>query len=145
MYTRLDELLSIRNEPVIIVGSDALACNGLVSGYNVNIVNTPYKAMNGVQVNGLIYEYFHLQDINNCVEVKHNLFIPTAERSIIDCILWQEENKDEGFLIEALQTYQEQGHKVSDLYECADHYLVPHEVVDYWWKEAEEDTEMSMG
>jgi hypothetical protein len=145
MHTRLDELLSIRKEPVIIVGSDALAHNGLVSGYNINIVNTPYKTMNGVQVNGLVYEYFHLQDINNCNEVKHNLFVPTAERSLIDCMLWQEENKDEGFLIEALQTYQEQGHKASDLYECADHYLVPHEVVDYWWKEAEEDTEMSMG
>ena len=77
-------------------------------------------------------------------EMEKGVYVPTSERAIIDCMVWQDENRDEGFLIEALQTYQEK-HKVSDLYECADNYLVPHEVVDYWWKEAEEEDDMSMG
>ena len=140
------EVAEERDYPVVIVGFDALARNGLVSGYNSAVINTNHKFMNKVQVNGLIFEFYHLWDNENYLtEISPNLYLPTAERAIIDCMVWQKENMDEGFLIEALQTYQYNGHKVEDLYECADHYLVPHEVVDYWWKEAEEEDDMSMG
>lgn len=135
-----------RNYPTVIVGFDALARNGLVSGYNSAVVDTNCVYMNNVQINGVIFEFYHLHDNEHYLnEISHNLYLPTPERAIIDCMVWQTENKDEGFLIEALQTYQSQGHKPEDLYECADHYLVPHEVIDYWWKEAEEEDDMSMG
>lgn len=135
-----------RKDKTVVVGSNALAVNGLVSGYNIHIVQTRYKEMNKVPMKDIIFEFYHLWDNENYLtEISPNLYLPTAERAIIDCMVWQKENMDEGFLIEALQTYQYNGHKVEDLYECADHYLVPHEVVDYWWKEAEEEDDMSMG
>lgn len=135
-----------RKDKTVIVGSNALAANGLVSGYNIHIVQTRYKEMNKVPMRDIVFEFYHLWDSENYLtEISPNLYLPTSERAIIDCIVWQKENMDEGFLIEALQTYQYNGHKVEDLYECADHYLVPHEVVDYWWKEAEEEDDMSMG
>lgn len=135
-----------RKDKTVMVGSNALAANGLVSGYNIHIVQTRYKEMNKVPMKDIIFEFYHLWDNENYLtEISPNLYLPTAERAIIDCMVWQKENMDEGFLIEALQTYQYNGHKVEDLYECADHYLVPHEVVDYWWKEAEEEDDMSMG
>lgn len=135
-----------RKDKTVVVGSNALAANGLVSGYNIHIVQTRYKEMNKVPMKDIIFEFYHLWDNENYLtEISPNLYLPTAERAIIDCMVWQKENMDEGFLIEALQTYQYNGHKVEDLYECADHYLVPHEVVDYWWKEAEEEDDMSMG
>lgn len=140
-----DEFVKNRKDNTLLVGSSALAANGLVSGYAGYFVLTPVKPMDGVPLNNVVFEYYHFHDDYSLREIQPRLYVPSAERAIIDCMTWQEENKDEGFLIEALQTYQEQGHKVSDLYECADHYLVPYEVVDYWWKEAEEDTEMSMG
>ena len=101
--------------------------------------------MNNVPLDDVVFEHYHLHDRKYLIRVKPRLYLPTPERAIIDCMVWQDENRDEGFLIEALQTYQYQGHKVSDLYECADHYLVPHEVVNYWWKEAEEEDDISMG
>lgn len=135
-----------RKDKTVVVGSNALAANGLVSGYNIHIVQTRYKEMNKVPMKDIIFEFYHLWDNENYLtEISPNLYLPTAERAIIDCMVWQKENMDEGFLIEALQTYQYNGHKVEDLYECADHYLVPHEVIDYWWKEAEEEDDMSMG
>jgi hypothetical protein len=140
-----DEFVKNRKDDTLLVGSSALAANGLVSGYAGYFIWTPVKSMDGVPLNNVTFEHYHLNDDYELREIKPRLFLPSSERAIIDCIVWQEENMDEGFLIEALQSYQEEGHKASDLYECADHYLVPHEVIDYWWKEAEEDTEMSMG
>jgi hypothetical protein len=101
--------------------------------------------MDGVYLQPLMFEHYHFHDDYALTDIGNNFLLPSQERAIIDCIVWQEENRDEGFLIESLQTYQQHGHHVSDLYECADHYLVPHNVVDYWWKEALDDTEMSMG
>lgn len=135
-----------REDKTVIVGSNALAANGLVAGYTIHIVQTKYRIMNKVPMKDIIFEFYHLWDNEHYLtEISPNLYLPTAERAIIDCMVWQKENMDEGFLIEALQTYQYKGHKAEDLYECADHYLVPHEVVDYWWKEAEDEGDMSMG
>ena len=134
-----------RDCATLLVGESALSHNGLVSGYNHYVINTDIQPMDKVSIGTITFEYWHLNDYLYTTEIQSRLFIPTPERAIIDCIIWQNKNYDEGFLIEALQTYQEQKHDVSDLYECADHYLVPHEVVDYWWQEALEESDMSMG
>ena len=142
----LKEFVKNRKIETILVGPSALAANGLVAGYTGYFVNTPYKFMNGVPIDDIVLEFYHINIDNDYLKkLGDRLYTPTPERAIIDTIIWQDENGTEGFLIEALQSYQEKGHKVSDLYECAEHYLVPHEVVDYWWKEALEDTDMSMG
>lgn len=130
----------------ILVADTALSMHGLVSGYAYTAVYTPHALIDRVHVSGgVLLQHYHFNDDYELVKQDNGAYLPSAERCLIDCMVWQDENRDEGFLIEALQTYQQMGHKVEDLYECADHYLVPHEVVDYWWHEAEEDTEMSMG
>lgn len=134
-----------KNEKRILVGSTALHYNGLANGYDIRVVYTPFAYMDKVCLPPLLFEHYHVHDDYHLRELDGGFLLPLEDRAIIDCMICQKENCDEGFLIEALQTYQQHGHKVSDLYECADHYLVPHDVVDYWWKEAEEDTEMSMG
>lgn len=139
------EFTSDRKLKTLIVGETALACNSLVSGYNHWTVYTDEILMDKVPLGIITFEFYHCHDGKYLKEIYPNVYLPTPERAIIDTIIWQDENGTEGFLIEALQSYKEKGHKVSDLYECAEHYLVPHEVVDYWWKEALEDTDMSMG
>lgn len=128
-----------------VVGFSALAFHGLVNGYDCLCKLAQCSAMDGVCINGVKYEWYHIHDKNNFILIVGNKEYPTAERAIVDCILWQHRNYDEGFLIEALQSYQQQGHNVEDLYEVADFYKLDRRAVDYWWKEAEEDSEMSMG
>lgn len=141
-----EEFAKKRKAKTVIVGSNALASYGLVSGYNMHCIQTDCKSLNGVSLDNVVFEYYRLWDNDNYLnKVGDNLYCPTPERAIIDCIVWQNENRDEGFLIEALQTYQQRGHHVEDLYECADHYLVPREVVNYWWQEALDEEDMSMG
>ena len=132
-------------DSISIVGFSALAFHGLVTGYDCLCRLAQCSAMDGVCINGIKYEWYHIHDIENFIINVEGKRYPTAERAIIDCILWQHRNYDEGFLIEALQSYQQQGHKVEDLYEVADFYKLDRRAVNYWWKEAEEDSEMSMG
>lgn len=139
------EVANERNFDTVLSGETALSMNGLVSGYDHFILNTPDKPMDYVSLGPVMFQYYHINSDKYLSKICDKVFLPTPERAIIDTMIWYKENGTEGFLIEALQTYQEQGHKIEDLYECADHYLVPHEVVNYWWQEALEDSEMSMG
>ena len=126
----------------LVVGESALAIHGLVNGYNV-MTDTP--ALNNCVLDLVVFRFWYFDDLNYTKEVYPRMYVPTPERAIIDCIVWQSKNYEEGLLIEALQTYQQQGHNIEDLYEVADFYKLDRRVVDYWWKEAEEDSEMSMG
>lgn len=144
-YT-FEDFVRNRGFETIVVSDTAFSMHGLVSGYVYIAVYTPYTGIDRIHIAGnVLLEHYHFHDEYALTKQPSGVYLPSAERCLIDCMVWQNENCDEGFLIEALQTYQQRGHKVEDLYECADHYLVPHEVVDYWWKEAEEDSEMSMG
>ena len=129
----------------LVVGESALAIHGLVNGYNVYHVMTDTPALNNCVLDLVVFRFWYFDDLNYTKEVYPRMYVPTPERAIIDCIVWQSKNYEEGLLIEALQTYQQQGHNVEDLYEVADFYKLDRRVVDYWWKEAEEDSEMSMG
>ena len=127
------------------VGQDALANVGLVNRYGCSNIVTEYERLNMLIVFNVVYEYFHFRDTAYLRKLDDGSYTPTAERALIDCMTWQTKNHDEGMLIEALQNYQRMGHKPEDLYECADHYNLDHIVVDYWWKEALEESDMSMG
>lgn len=144
--TSLEELVRDRAGNTFVVGESALACAGLISGYNHIVVWTPEPLMDRVRSGRIIFQHWHLHDTEFCGNATNlSIFYPSAEKAIIDTILWQHKYYNEGFLIEALQTYQSQKHVVSDLYECANHYLIPIEMIQYWWKEAEEESDMSMG
>lgn len=141
-----DTFVKERGIVTTLVGISALEANGLVAGYNCYFVWTPYEFMNGVPIDDVVLEYYHFNDDYGLVEFSDRLFIPSGERAIIDTIAWIEKNGCEEFVIEAIQKYcYVYGHKVSDLYECANHYSISNETVDYWWNEAMNEMDMSMG
>lgn len=129
---------------ILLVGSTALAYNHLIYDGSPTTVWTACKPLDGVIGERVVYQHYHFSDMEFTIHVFDNVYMPNAEKAILDSIVWFPENLNEGYLIEALQTYQEHNDK-SKLYECADYYKVPHEFVDYWWKEAEEAPDMSMG
>lgn len=133
----------------ILTQNSALNYAGLIYWYpNCIDVLTNYNELNNVTF--YLTTYYYKPAMNN----KHytrpskdnpNLLIPTRERALVDYMLYQDEYGDEGLLIEALQNYLEQFKDMDKLYEVADFYKLPRETVDYWIKEAEEETSMSMG
>jgi hypothetical protein len=144
MSTDIKEFARNRAKKTILVGESALALNHLIYGLSYWEIYTNVESMNMCSVDNVIFGYYHFHDDYGLKEISENLYLPSAEKAIFDTIVWLPENANEGFLIEALQSYQEHNDK-SKLYECADHYGVPHEFIDYWWKEAEEESDMSMG
>lgn len=75
-----------------------------------------------------------------------NLLIPTQERALVDYIKLEEEYGDEGILIESLQSYLAQhSDNLEKLYEVADFFKLPREELEYWLKEAREESYMSEG
>ena len=128
----------------ILTGNIALSMNKLIYGASPVSVCTKHAEIDGCSTPYGVYEYYHFKDKDFLMEIMEGIYLPSPEKAILDAIVWLPENSNEGYLIEALQTYQENNDK-SKLYEVADHYKVPHEFVDYWWKEAEEESDMSMG
>lgn len=129
----------------IVTMNTALARNGLVyfSPVYLDIASKAACSKSGI-----------MRYLNTNTDTEHytrpskdnpNLLIPTRERALVDYMLYQDEYGDEGLLIEALQNYLEQFKDMDKLYEVADFYKLPRETVDYWIKEAEEETSMSMG
>lgn len=143
----LEILSSQLKSNILVVGNSAIARNGLAYDMYPISIYTNCRPLNGIHVDNLVYEAYHFNDLYLCKEIKPNVFLPTPEKAIFDAIVWLPENMNEGTLIEALQTYQEwYGNSGKQkLYEVADHYGVPYEFIDYWWKEAEEESDMSMG
>lgn len=64
---------------------------------------------------------------------------------MVDTITFLDKNYIEGPLIESLQTYLYRNKDLSKLREVTDFYNLPMSTLDYWIKEAEEETDMSMG
>lgn len=141
------ELSELRRqgEPAIIVGSYNLAMLRLIYDSTSVSILTNCRSIDMCQGVNLRYEYYHFRDDFELKEIAPNVFLPSAERAIVDTIVWLAKNYNEGALIEALQSYQQMGKDKSGLYRVADHYEVPHSCVDYWWEEAENETDMSMG
>ena len=143
----LSDLANKLNQNILIVGDSALSLNKLIYDMSPISLLTNNVHLNRCPSINYRNEYYHFNDLYLCTEISHGVYLPTIEKAIIDTIVWLPENMNEGSLIEALQSYQQMcgdGGK-QKLYEVADYYKVPHEFVDYWWKEAEEESDMSMG
>lgn len=135
---------NIITERRVLCGPCALARAGLVTYSTVLLfLQTPYKEVDGVSTVYVTYWYYDNIDYDYCVSPgSENPLIlhPTKERAIIDylrCERWC----DEGVLIEALHSYLTFFRDDKKLYECADHFGVQREVVDYWIKETLEDVQ----
>lgn len=143
------KILQLRNlcedDRCIIVGDASLYMNQLCYGYSPIAVYTKYRDIDGCITPYGVFEAYHFNDLNYCKEVLERVYLPTPERALVDTIVWLPENCNEGQLIESLQTYQYKVHNKDKLYEVADYYKTPRCFIDYWWKEAEEESDMSMG
>ena len=144
---QLKEFVENRDCDTIAVGATALSLNHLIYGECYYCINTTCKSMDCISLGNVVFEAYHFQDTHLCTKMSNGVYLPTAEKAILDTIVWLPENMNEGSLIEAIQTYQSRyGDKGKlELYKVADYYKVPHEFIDYWWKEAEEESDMSMG
>jgi hypothetical protein len=66
------------------------------------------------------------------------LYLPNRERSLIDYIRMIKKNSEE-HLIQGLDDYLRLEGNYTKLYEMADFYHMPHETLDYWIKETEDE------
>lgn len=133
------------NGGACVVGDTALAFNGLMWGNSCMYLQTFFERLNNIQLCDIKLQYYHFDDDAYLVRHNDNVYLPTAERAIVDTIKYIEVNYNEGSLIESLQTYISHNSSFTKLYEVADHYGVPRSDVDYWLNEAREESDMSMG
>lgn len=85
------------------------------------------------------------KDDKNFVTIVGDLAIPTPERAIVDYITCKK-HMDEGNLIWAIQNYiDEYGEGMTEIYKVADFYGVERKQIDYWFNEARNEDDYSMG
>lgn len=134
----------------LLVGTPSLVYNGLMYG-NVSgemlTVYTDILELDGLHLGDVSLEYNHFNDSAYCIEFDkdNNLWLPTAERALVDTIHFLKQNYIEGPLIESLQNYLAKHEDLSELYAVAEHYSVSRDEIDYWINEALEEDDMSMG
>lgn len=134
----------------LIVGIPSLVYNKLMwggIGIEPLILYIDKKILNGTILGDVHLEYYHFNDdmYREVFDRENRLYLPTAERALVDTIAFLDKNYIEGPLIESLQNYLDKHQDLSKLYSVADHYKVPRDKIDYWINEAREETDMSMG
>lgn len=134
-------------ERKVITAEHALALNGLTcSGVRDLKVLTTNPYLDRIYNHTYVYYYCNEIDTENyAIKYKDSLLLPTVERAIVDYIR-MEDIRDEGTLIWAIQDYIDSSkYDMNKVYEVAEFYNVPKEVIDYWFKEAREEPYYSMG
>lgn len=122
--------------PIIFVGASALDYNSLTSGNSIYNIYAHYVSLHQHQFWGLMFEHYHFVDDYQLKEIQRNVFLPSAERAIVDTICHLKHNYIEGLLIEALQMYPRLNNNMDKLYPVAKHYALPVDTLDYWIDEA---------
>lgn len=149
MLSRNQQTYISANRPAnfLVVGTTALTCNKLMWGGDELILYTPWEELDHIPMCDMRLEHYHFSDGDYCslMDQVNNLWLPTAERALVDTINFLEKNYIEGPLIESLQTYLEKNKDLSELYAVADHYGVSRDKINYWIDEAREESDMSMG
>ena len=154
----IENLLNLKNNPdrkryidtenknILLCGYSAAGFNRLAYRPEALEIYTQYSELDNLNVRGFVLCHYHLND-NDYVEcIGDKIYKPTREKCIIDTIIFLDKNYNEGLLIEMLQNYSEQENRnFEKLYEVGVHYNVTKETIDYWIKEADEETDMSMG
>lgn len=129
----------------VLCGPCALARAGLVT-YSTELLylQTPYRELDGVSTIYITYWFVETIDYDYCLECvagNTHLLQPSKERAIVEymvCSNWC----DEGILIEALKSYLQWFRDDEKLYECANHFGVEKDTIDYWINEALTDEEV---
>ncbi len=136
----------IANGGACVCGDSALDLNGLIYSGPFIIFQTFIEDLNNFRVCDVVLQYYHFDDDYYLSRHNDNVYLPTAERAVIDAVAFLDRNYNEGALVEALQNYiRRNTDGFAKLYEVANHYNVPISDVDYWINEAREESDMSMG
>ena len=61
----LSKFAENRKDKTVLTGQSALAANGLIAGYFIFVIQTDIKNLNGVSLGNIVFEYYHLWDMNN--------------------------------------------------------------------------------
>lgn len=143
----VDEYIYDRNytEKAVLTGACALARNGLTTTSLQHLdIQTSHKELDGLYTVPCSFHY------NNAIDMEYQLtksesnsllLLPSKERALVECIKhldWC----DEGILIEALKSYLQWFRDDEKLYECAKHFGVEKDTIDYWINEALTDEEV---
>ena len=148
MWTRNQEQIIRANGGAFICGVPALAANGLSWWSSLIAGWTMFPSIHRLRLGDFYWSHYHLDDDAYIVNVdpELNVYKPTAERALIDAMVFMEQSYDEGVAIEAMQNYiRKNMDNFAELYRVADHYSVDHGLVAYWLNEAREESDMSMG
>ncbi len=135
---------------MLMVSTPSLIYNKLMWG-NAGIeplyIYTPIAELDGLRLGDVHLESNHFSDGAYCslMDEENRLWLPTAERALVDTIAFLDNNYIEGPLIESLQTYVNEHDDLSELYKVARYYKVSKNDIDYWIREAREEGDMSMG
>lgn len=142
MLTIQDLYKKLPNKQYVAAGEFALYLVGL--GVNVPValeVLTSHAEFKHVYIAGRIY-YHYIQHVDTKNYVKPhkqfpNILVPTQERAIVDIILTEFDYTDEGAFCVAVEEYcNTHNYQLDALYEVADFYFVPREVIDHWVSES---------
>lgn len=148
MWSKHQEDYFKANAPwkTLIVGQEALVDNGLMYGPCMLTVHTCAKELDNLVLGDIVLEHYHFIDGYFCREIdkENRVWLPSAERALVDTITFIDKNYIEGALIESLQTYLSNHNDLSELRHVADFYKLPSETLDYWIKEARESRDMSI-
>lgn len=132
----------------LIVGQRSLVDNGLMYGPCTLDVLACDKCIDGIRLADVVLEYNHFVDGYFCTEIdsQNRVWLPTAERALVDTIMFINNNYIEGPLIESLQTYLgwHSDGDLSELHKVANFYKLPQDTLDYWIREARESGSMSI-
>lgn len=148
MWTRNQIMFLKANGGAAICAAPALAMSGLSWGSNLIAIWTSYESLHRTVLGDVYYSHYHFDDDEYLIKIDNdlNVYLPTAERCLIDAVKFHEQSYDEGVFIEALQNYiRKNTDSYAKLYEVANHYCVPISDVNYWINEAIEESDMSMG
>lgn len=135
----LSEVSRSLGKDIIITGKSALVINKLIRDNFDTVSITCLKEAYSNKNYNVQFEYAHLRDMYKTVRLADGVYVPTSEKSLLDTIVWYPENVDKKTVLIALHNYKLlRGDAGLDrLYNIADHYKVPRQFINYWWKEAD--------
>jgi len=135
----------LRKSPILICGYSSASINFLAFASETMEVYTRYSELDNIQIGDLIFCHYHLSDEKFLINLGNNVYTYTKEKCIIDTIMFLDKNYNEGLLIEMLQNYAiQEKRNFNKLYEIGEYYKIKKDRINYWIKEADGETDMSM-
>jgi len=134
---------NVRDEVVVLCCECALSRSG-VGMQTGQVVDrfTRFETLDNLDLVVMHFVYNPNIDFTNYVTPMENnplILLPTPERAIVESIIYLD-YCDEGELILAIQMYIDWKKNIDLLYEVAEFFKLKKETLDYWIKEARDET-----